>query len=92
MPSAHPIQEHFRVNAFRTGLLAPQGTPGQLQVLGELMMQSHASYSACKLGNPGTDRWESYFPLLWEYCGLKTFDILLERLYLFWMQWRMGGH
>eukprot|EP00798_Chlamydomonas_sp_ICE-L_P008147 gene8147-1397_t len=54
--SAHPIHEHFRVNSFRTALMAPEGSPGQLRMLGELMFQSHASYSSCKLGSPGTDR------------------------------------
>lgn len=28
----------------------------QLEVLGELMLQSHASYGACGLGSQGTDR------------------------------------
>jgi L-arabinokinase len=28
----------------------------QLELLGELMYQSHASYSACRLGSAGTDR------------------------------------
>lgn len=52
-PTAHPIYEHFRVRTFANLLKgdilanAPQ--------LGELMYQSHASYSACGLGSDGTD-------------------------------------
>ncbi|MEZ4866291.1 MAG: galactokinase family protein [Caldilineaceae bacterium] len=52
-PTAHPIYEHFRVRTFANLLQgdilanAPQ--------LGELMYQSHASYSACGLGSDGTD-------------------------------------
>lgn len=53
-PTAHPIYEHQRVQAFRDLLL---GSPSEEQwtSLGELMYQSHASYSACGLGSPGTD-------------------------------------
>jgi galactokinase len=52
-PTAHPIYEHFRVRTFANLLKgdilanAPQ--------LGELMYQSHASYSACGLSSAGTD-------------------------------------
>ena len=52
-PTAHPIYEHFRVQAFRK-LLAGGVENGRL--LGELMFQSHASYSACGLGSDGTDK------------------------------------
>ncbi len=55
-PTAHPIYEHHRVQLFRT-LLAQQPTSEEhLTLLGELMYQSHASYSACGLGAKGTDR------------------------------------
>lgn len=37
---------------FRTALSNAQLR--QLSLLGELMLQSHASYSRCKLGSPGT--------------------------------------
>lgn len=56
-PAAHPIYEHHRVQLFRA-LLGP-GDPtsdGRAELLGELMFQSHASYSACGLGSDGTDR------------------------------------
>jgi L-arabinokinase len=53
-PTAHPIYEHERVKAFRELLLAP-GSEEQWTALGELMYESHASYSACGLGSPGTD-------------------------------------
>ncbi|HEY4386182.1 MAG TPA: galactokinase family protein [Ktedonobacteraceae bacterium] len=54
-PTAHPIYEHQRVRLFRS-LLAAQGvSEEQLLLLGELMYQSHESYSACGLGSTGTD-------------------------------------
>lgn len=54
-PAAHPIHEHFRVATFAELL---RDAPGErrLELLGELMYQSHASYSACGLGSEGTDR------------------------------------
>ena len=55
VPTAHPIYENFRVRAFAELMSAPQGERRQ-QVLGELMFQSHASYSACGLGSAATDR------------------------------------
>jgi L-arabinokinase len=61
MPTAHPVYEHFRVRTFAK--LLEHANEGQYQVrerslelLGELMYQSHASYSACGLGCAGTDR------------------------------------
>ena len=53
-PTAHPIYEHHRVKAFRQLLLAPRSEE-QRRLLGELMYQSHESYSACALGSRGTD-------------------------------------
>ena len=59
-PAAHPIYEHYRVSLFRDTLAAvPSGeTPddAQLRLLGNLMYASHASYTACGLGSPCTDR------------------------------------
>lgn len=68
IPTSHPIYEHQRVKRF-TELLGKRasallsettgsrgahgGTP--LQPLGELMYQSHESYSACGLNSEGTD-------------------------------------
>jgi L-arabinokinase len=54
-PTAHPIYEHFRVRAFAE-LLANVASERRCELLGELMYQSHASYSACGLGSAGTDR------------------------------------
>jgi galactokinase len=52
--AAHPIYEHDRVQEFRRLLMSPSSN--QLRVrLGELMYQSHQSYTACGLGSPGTD-------------------------------------
>jgi len=54
-PTAHPVYDHFRVRTFAELL---SGEPGErrLELLGELMYQSHASYSACGLGSEATDR------------------------------------
>ncbi len=54
--TAHPIYEHHRVRLFRALLEKPRLTEEDRQLLGELMYQSHASYSACGLGAEGTDR------------------------------------
>ena len=56
-PTAHPVREHLRVRSFAQALNAERdGSDEQLEVLGELMFQSHASYGACGLGAGGTDR------------------------------------
>jgi galactokinase len=52
--AAHPIHEHFRVRLFAELLQAPP-TARRSALLGELMHQSHASYSACGLGSNETD-------------------------------------
>jgi galactokinase len=54
-PTAHPIYEHHRVRLFRALLETSPATAEQLTLLGELMYQSHISYSACGLGSAGTD-------------------------------------
>lgn len=60
--TAHPVYENQRVNQFKLLLAAlhhikPEDElrESYLQNLGELMYQSHASYSACGLGNSHTD-------------------------------------
>jgi galactokinase len=53
-PVAHPVYEHDRVKRFR-GLLTASSSEEDRQELGQLMYQSHASYSACGLGSRGTD-------------------------------------
>jgi L-arabinokinase len=53
--AAHPVYEHHRVRLFAE-LLGARVSERQLELLGELMYQSHASYSACRLGSAGTDR------------------------------------
>lgn len=58
--TAHPIHEHFRVQAFRQLLPTARHQDASRAVLGELMMQSHASYGACGLGSSGTDRCEGW--------------------------------
>src|SRR5438477_2499586 len=50
----HPIYEHARVRSF-AGILKDWRGPGQARRLGELMFQSHDSYSRCGLGSDGTD-------------------------------------
>ncbi len=54
--TAHPIYEHHRVRLFRSLLHNQPLGDEQMALLGELMYQSHASYSACGLGADGTDR------------------------------------
>jgi galactokinase len=50
----HPIYENARVNRFAGILKNWQGLE-QANVLGELMYESHLSYSSCGLGSDGTD-------------------------------------
>ena len=50
----HPIYEHARVKSFARILKDWRGS-GQARQLGELMFQSHDSYSRCGLGSDGTD-------------------------------------
>lgn len=54
VPTAHPIYEHERVRTYAQ-LLAEAAGEQRLRQLGELMYQSHESYSACGLGSEGTD-------------------------------------
>jgi L-arabinokinase len=57
-PTAHPIYEHYRVSLFRQILEAKAEKLEQadLIILGNLMYESHQSYSRCGLGSSGTDR------------------------------------
>lgn len=48
----HPVYEHARVTRFAE--LLGEGAARAAE-LGELMYQSHGSYSSCCLGSPGTD-------------------------------------
>ena len=52
--ASHPVHEHARVSAFAQLLKAPSSDE-VLAVLGEMMRQSHESYSACGLGSAATD-------------------------------------
>jgi len=54
VPTAHPIYEHERVRTYAQ-LLAGDAGEQRLRLLGELMYQSHESYSACGLSSEGTD-------------------------------------
>jgi L-arabinokinase len=53
-PTAHPIYEHFRVRTFAEILKNPVSLQSR-EVLGELMHQSHTSYSACGISSAGCD-------------------------------------
>src|SRR5262249_18021054 len=53
-PTAHPVYEHDRVKIFPRLLEAPPSEE-LWKELGQLMYQSHASYSACGLDARGTD-------------------------------------
>src|SRR5215813_368560 len=55
VPTAHPIYEHHRVRLFAE-LLQGKINEERMKLAGELMYQSHASYSACGLGSAATDR------------------------------------
>jgi galactokinase len=50
----HPIYEHARVTTFAS-MLKNWNSLDQASALGELMFESHESYSACGLGSRGTD-------------------------------------
>ena len=50
-PTMHPIYENFRVHRFAELLQRPE----EKIALGQLMYESHASYSACGLGSQATD-------------------------------------
>jgi L-arabinokinase len=50
-PTVHPIYENFRVRRFAELLQRPE----EKIALGQLMYESHASYSACGLGSQATD-------------------------------------
>lgn len=54
-PTAHPIYENFRARVF-SEVLPGMSSESRLELLGEMMHQSHASYSDCGLGSTGTNR------------------------------------
>jgi galactokinase len=56
-PAAHAVYENFRVRSFAELLRGEieETSDERSELLGELMYQSHASYSACGLGSAGTD-------------------------------------
>jgi galactokinase len=54
--TAHPIHEQQRVERFATLLDELARTPDAALELGQLMLESHASYGACGLGSEATDR------------------------------------
>jgi galactokinase len=54
IPTAHAVYEHERVRRY-AGLVAGRMSEQQLSRMGELMFQSHESYSACGLNSEGTD-------------------------------------
>lgn len=53
-PTTHAVHESARVRKFGD-LLRGQLDEGDKAAMGELMYQSHASYSSCGLGSKGTD-------------------------------------
>jgi len=52
----HPVGEQQRVDRFAELLVALAHQPRVATELGQLMYESHRSYSACGLGSDGTDR------------------------------------
>jgi L-arabinokinase len=69
-PTAHPIGEHARVRLFRALLAADGDAAERGALLGELMFQSHASYSACGLGSEATDALVAAVRARGPACGL----------------------
>lgn len=69
-PTRHPIDENFRVQQFAK-LLDEQMTERNLRELGELMFESHESYSACGLGANGTDLLVELAAKSEKLCGAK---------------------
>ena len=55
VPTTHAVYENFRVRTFAELLRLSEVTEQERYLLGELMYQSHVSYSACGLGSSGTD-------------------------------------
>jgi L-arabinokinase len=53
-PAAHAVYESFRVRQF-AHLLQGRLDQAEKIAMGNLMYESHASYSACRLGSQGTD-------------------------------------
>jgi len=53
-PTAHPVEEHARVREFATLLAEPCSEARRVR-LGQLMYESHESYTRCALGSDGTD-------------------------------------
>jgi len=54
--TAHPVHEQARVTRFAQLLEQLPGNARAARELGDLMRAAHASYGACGLGSPGTDR------------------------------------
>jgi len=54
-PAMHPVYENFRVKRFAELLERESLGQDEKIELGQLMYDSHASYSACGLGSPHTD-------------------------------------
>jgi galactokinase len=56
-PTSHAVYESSRVQKYAELLRSENGKPGQQAkvALGELMYESHASYSVCGLGSKATD-------------------------------------
>ena len=54
-PTEHPILENDRVAKYRRLLESGARIESQRAALGDLMYESHGSYSACGLGSSGTD-------------------------------------
>lgn len=71
-PTAHAVYENYRVHKFAELLRNHREWQGnsEPESLGELMYQSHASYSACGLGSQNTDEIVEVVRALGVECGL----------------------
>lgn len=66
--ASHPVYENYRVNTFMK--IIKDNNP-DVQQLGDLMLQSHKSYSACGLGSERTDEIVEEFEKFPSVAGAK---------------------
>ena len=68
--TSHPVYENERVSRFAELLATGLDRPESARRMGELMLESHASYGACALGSDGTDLLVELVMERGEECGL----------------------
>ncbi|MFN7947132.1 MAG: galactokinase family protein [Blastocatellia bacterium] len=68
--AAHPVEEEHRIRLFISLLESASTDDERLRLLGELMFQSHESYSRCGLGSDATDELVEAVRQAGPQCGL----------------------